>query len=958
MPCIDPAPAASSSVRIISVVCIGLCIVACGPASGGSPDGGADGSSPDGGADGGASFHSDEPLGPWTLQGVGADAGGSVAAAVQEPTDNTWEDPPSDLLEAQGDTLFVLSERGGLSTVDVSRPDAPGRSGHAPRKAHDYGFVARWAPDTPIGLHTRPAGAVAVHARGEVRLFELSSEGAPVLVATLPVEGSLTASWQDGDVLTVVGHGPADDGATTVTRVHTFDVAELATAAPIQQYTVPTDEPEGIQRALEVHRGQGRLYFVVPNVEGAATATIQIVDVDAAGAITSGAQLSVEGDVRYGWQLDEDSGSLRVLGLAPTVLEAESLIAQTFSVISSTDIAAIGRTEVALAEGAALRSAHFDGERVYLLSADRNAPLRVVELPELSAPMLLGDVSFGAELLHVQPRGARLLSLSKDGVDTAAPITLALHDVSDVSSPTELSRVELLGDWRRAHRRIRLLSDEGLILVPYGAWDEEDGACGAPRGGVQIVDLTDDALAARGSAEHDGIIGRPFLHEDQLLSVSEETLYGFDVGDRDAPRVAARLPLARRLSQTVMAGDSIVRLGQTWSGRHQRTLDVTSRTGATSAVAPDAIDLPTTLANPLLCNSSRWNDVLGANGTTAFVVQANGVATFDTSAPSGPMLMDSAETPPHITRRHPSDGAQWVQVGTTLVIASPGEAGERSVAIVDMSNPADVAVNTLALEPSPVERMTFSTLHTDGRSAYASYYTQEASGRVQFFVERIDVAEPASPRVVTFAAPGELLSVDSGTGRLLTLEYERVVAPGASDAIACAAALGEAAQFSPERRGQCLLVHRTLHLADVVVDGVASVLSSLPVPDDLRFEMAAQGDGRYFLLARRLAGVPELFVVHGFDGLLAMDSAPTGVGAEVFRDVGWTHLLAAGDKVLLLPGPGLGLRVIDTSDPSSPRRSHTVPLHGWAEHVALAGTDALVSLSFDGVQRIDLASVL
>ena len=120
----------------------------------------------------------------------------------------------------------------------------------------------------------------------------------------------------------------------------------------------------------------------------------------------------------------------------------------------------------------------------------------------------------------MEPRGDRLIGFGYDDtVASQANLSVSLFDVADLTKPTMLKRVSFGSGWSqvaedqdRIHKSVRVLDDDGLILVPfasYGRWNS--GKCDSPQSGIQLIDFGRDDLTLRGIAPQYGMPRRAFI---------------------------------------------------------------------------------------------------------------------------------------------------------------------------------------------------------------------------------------------------------------------------------------------------------------------------------------------------------------------------------------------------------------------------------------------------------------
>src|SRR5690606_13099618 len=135
----------------------------------------------------------------------------------------------------------------------------------------------------------------------------------------------------------------------------------------------------------------------------------------------------------------------------------------------------------------------------------------------------------------MEPRGDRIYALGFEDGNVDGALHVSLFDISELSEPKQLARVNFGGRWAnfaedqdRIHKACNIMSDGGLILVPYAGWDYDEGqsecSYGRYESGIQLVDMTEDSLELRGVAPQVGEARRGFMAEGALFAVSDNAV--------------------------------------------------------------------------------------------------------------------------------------------------------------------------------------------------------------------------------------------------------------------------------------------------------------------------------------------------------------------------------------------------------------------------------------------------
>lgn len=824
----------------------------------------------------------------------------------------------ADVVKVAGTRLYALSKVGGLSIVDVGTRDKLSLLGRWRTPGRPFEMYVRdgvvfamidgfpdWSYDGWVGGTVRQTGkVVALDVRDPQAIKNLGE---------FLVPGEVSDSRIVGDVLYVVSHQNGscwNCAARPGTFVMSLNVKEPRAIAEIDQLGFTTETVGWSYWRRSVSATDKRLWIGGPDwswtTGSKPRSTIQALDVsDPTGKLVLGAAVTLDGQIQSRWQMDEVGGVLRVItqpggwtGLEPIV--------ETFTVESSTKVTPLGRTTIKLPRPETLMSVRFDGTRGYAITTERKDPLFTIDLTDPAKPKQMGELEMPGWIMYLEPRGDRLLGLGFDNGNPEGAMTVSLFDVADLAAPKMLKRVNFGKGWAsapedadRIHKAFRVLDAEKLILVPFSSydWRSSDGKCHRAESGVQLVDWKDDSLTLRGVAEIWGQPRRALLHDGRLFAISDTQVATFDIADRGKPLPKAQISLANPSHKAVVVGEHLVQLSHDWFTQHAKIV-VMPRKDLDRAVPTGTLDL-----SPMLgvdtCGyygwTSWWNARLFVRGTKVVVVVptygyygGKGAPTLigvvDLSDPSRPTLVgkaslslggdgdygygavygDGAYGYGYGGGAVLSAGDSLVLAGDTLVrLAStrtwdsvtraygPAVTTLSTVDLRDPASPRAGATTTLSAASG------YTALQVAGTKVVTSRWVPFADGKVQFFVDEIDVADPAAPRVVrSINVPGSLLAWDGEGRRVLTVDYRRTAF--ATDSYAtcdAAASKGDVTVFSWEDK-QCIVVHRVLRRL-AVEGGVATLLDSAELPKGV-VTGARVGGARVVL-----AGSEALTVVDG-----------------------------------------------------------------------------------------------
>ena len=593
----------------------------------------------------------------------GANSSGEAARAVEE----------ADIIRAEGTRLYALSRYGGLSIIDITNPDKLKLLGRKRMDAMPFEMYVRggqayvmlnqfghWvaAADGWGGEWVQSSEMLALDVTNPANITELSSYDVP---------GDIADSRMVGDALYLVTY---ENGycwrcnrtpSTTVTSFNTTG----GKFSQVQQlpFTSPTNGYSYWQRSVSATNE--RLYIAGPEWNWTAStqtanSVIQVVDItDPSGKMVKGADVPVAGQINNRWQMDEYEGVLRVVsqnGMSWSGGAAANPKVQTFKVVSASSITPLGETELKLPQPESLRSVRFDGLRAYAITARQTDPLFTIDLADPANPKQAGELQMPGWLFHMEPRGDRLVGFGFDGTTWGAGLQVSLFDVSDLTKPAMIKRVEFSSgsgsfaeDQDRIHKSIRVLDDQKTILVPFASYGyKADGTCGTPKSGIQIIDYTRDDLTLRGIAPQYGMPRRAVLLGDRLLGVSDRNVATFDITARDAPSKTSEMDLSNPAGRLTRVGDQIATItNDWWTG--EALLSLTPASDAEGAALSGKLALGALLpGGTATCayGSSSWANWYSAR---VFPVGKNAVVTvplykYEGAKRSGSLLVGVVDT--------------------------------------------------------------------------------------------------------------------------------------------------------------------------------------------------------------------------------------------------------------------------------------------------------------------------
>lgn len=812
----------------------------------------------------------------------------------------------ADIIKLEGNLLYALSRYGGLSVIDVSDPSNL-------RSLGRHKVMA-----TPFEMYVRDGTAfVLYNGYGEyeydadtqtytwyqtsyVIALDASDPAAVRETGRFPLAGYISDSRIVGDVLYVAafedgycwgcGNGPR-------TNLMSLDVADPSAIAKLDELSFEeTENTYGWKKSLMAT--DERMYLAGPAwgaTEQPEGSVIQVVDIsDPTGDMVLGASVEVGGQIESRWQMDEYEGFLRVISQPFTWRTDLVPVIETFTVESSDVVTPLASLPMVLPRPERLQSVRFDGERAYAITFEQTDPLFTIDLRNPAAPVQAGELEMPGWVYYMHPHGDRVLGLGFDQGNPEGSLTVSLFDVSDLSTPTMLDRVNFGGDWAslaedqdRIHKAFNVMDEQNLVLVPFSGWsytenmDETGYYCGLSeyQSGVQLVDWDDvaDSLTLRGVAPARGQARRGFVHNDALFTMSDDRLEAFDIGDRDAPGSRDQVALALRVDQTAGSGDTLVQVGYDW---WTNVAEITTRSLSNpNAMSGTELELPQVTQTDCY-TSSYLGDIRSGDDAVYFLYHnysydpvtgqsENGtrIVTVDISDPESPSIAGDTDlgfTPNYYYGWAPglvSAGQPLVSAGNTLVFAnheyeydSQGNlnAERHGVKVVDLSEPSETTVTNVEL---PFGLGGTGLLLSDDVVATSHFEPSPTNtNRVRFYLDRVDISDPTNPVALPpVNVPGSVVAYDAPSERALTVDYREIVT--GSTERQCYEVHGgwfdypgtDYANYDYENTlGTCHAIIQTLRLVDID-DGSASVIDSYELNRGESVGVSALGDDRVFI---------------------------------------------------------------------------------------------------------------
>ena len=1003
-----------------------------------------------------------------TLGGGESLASGEAQRAIVE----------ADIIQVSGDRLYALSRVAGLTVVDLTNPA-------------QLGILGRYRElnGTPFEMYLRNGVVLAMYSgwgqytkladgnyswvqTSKIVALDVNNPAAIATVGSFDVAGEVSDSRIVGDVMYVVGH---QDGYCwgcsqnkPQTTIVSLDIKDPRAVHKVDELAYGDANNSYGWNKRSVTVTTDRMYVAGPEYGQSMPtgSTIQVVDIsNPGGDMVEGASILAAGQISSRWQMDEYQGVLRVISQTPTWWSqggstTQKPTVQTFKIESSQKLSPLGTTPIVIPPNEQLNTVRFDGARGYAITSERRDPLFTIDLSDPAHPRQVGQVEMPGWIYHLEPRGNRLIGLGYDQGNVEGAITVSVFDVTDLATPKLLDRVNFGGDWGqlpedqdRIHKAFRILPDLGLVLVPFSGWSraQESGYCYSNyRSGVQLVDMVGDDLTLRGRVPSRGEARRAFVHNSNLLTVSDEAVDSYDFTNRDQPAILGRLSIARNVSHALpLANQTVARINEDWYNSQNSTIDFVALADVDHPERSlGELNLSELVSSGKGCNTYAWIDAAFVRGNQVNVsyqrwdysdnsggkgteTQVRGVLTIDASDAQKPVVLSKLEQQVVYdnnnywygfynyyqygygsaqTNSVRTDNAIVFQEQRWLPSTGPTQNYEMRLRIVDLTDPAHPSQTTLTLPKASG----YSGLVVDGANVMLSHFDETAGGRARFYLDRVDLSLPASPKVTKVNVPGSLLHYDRAHERMLTSELVRTVVDDVtSEACYARFSFADFAQKTDDA-GQGVVAMRPVPQADAGAgDGDAGVAPPAPVPVGkctgyaqklhlVHFvEGGAARDDTYALAeSERLSsssigdGRVAAIISHGYQGWYGGVGGGIAV-ADCFDCGRYGYGYAASEPVELLtlggfdvghftvgrlsvanvrdpwwgfwgapPIYAFGTRalvrgqtdavVVELTDASAPSIVRKVPLFGSPTDLQASGNLVLLSLGMNGVQRIDL----
>jgi hypothetical protein len=750
--------------------------------------------------------------------------GMSVPAQTADPNasaDAMREIVEADIVQAQGDILYVLNRYRGLVLIDMSMPDSPFVRGRVPFQAQPVDMYLKngkayivmsdyftyWQFDSdadPLGFHG-----------SQVLVVDVANPSAPAVNASFNVQGEVTDTRIVGDVLYAVSKRNPEywrydtqDWQDT-SWVLSIDLHDLANI-----HKVDEKEFRGSANIIQVYQTALSVAAIDPNyylVDDDHTRQTKITYVDISdpkGAVTVGGSAYVPGAVQDKFKMDLDKGQLRVISQdwywdssAPgvlTVLDASvpGQLKQRAQLTVANDTGVPGNSVQP-------QATRFVGSDLFVnlcwydVSSQR-CRLDFYDLSNPDQPGKVGTLPVDGPITHFEARGDRLISLGSYVTQSwGQQPQIALFNIADLRNVTRVSFANLgsLGASSAAssdYKAFKIIEELQMILLPLSWFETDARGGGVSRQGAQIVDWKNDQIIARGVVAQNGYVQRAIAFKDRVVSVSDQQVQVIDATNRDQPVATANLFLVRNVVDVFGIQGKAVQLATAEDDDKWRFFVLPF---GEDDMAKSLAELPIDMNVMYQMRSGDLITLIGTDATTGS--QLIRIADFtDPLKPRWRGTYRLADDIQHIYGGayrgywgfydyywDPNAGlpleSQLLPMTTRTVKSDANQRRyyENTLRLIDLRNPdaPGLASGSLGMPDYP-----FINKVGHGKLLYSTHTEPalDANGNPKqyherYFLDRVDASDPSSLKALPKVnIPGRLVDVDAAGKLLYTVDYQ------------------------------------------------------------------------------------------------------------------------------------------------------------------------------------------
>jgi hypothetical protein len=474
---------------------------------------------------------------------AGDDAAGMAAPDEQPPPSSEQpviEEP--DLYKLVGDLLFVQNPSTGFNIIDVKSPTQPKLLGHAPSSSGAGAEMYIRGDQSALVLLKAVSGACRVPdgvnfadwiQGSELLMINHTDKTQPTVVERYCLPGNLVASRTVDQVLYLVQSKTSQPDSQAIS----LDITNPEQVRLVQQLPFTDATSKEIKVTAEA-------IFVAAEVQGYPRSTdLSYIAINKTGAMTLKGTINLEGTPQGRFHMDVRGSQFRIVTY--NEMNSETLL-YVVDISDPSNLNVLGKLSD-IGRWEKLYATRFDGDLVYIVTFRQTDPMWVVSLADPAQPQVIGELHVPGWSDFIFPRGNRLITVGRG--DNGGSLGLSLFDVSNPANPTALDQITL-GDPATTseanvdHRAVTILERPGanpVVVVPHTTVSWQTGCQLVDR--VQLVEVTENGLQARGGIQQSGTTRRTLLVQPQLYSISDEEVVAIDINDLDNPAVKARIAL-------------------------------------------------------------------------------------------------------------------------------------------------------------------------------------------------------------------------------------------------------------------------------------------------------------------------------------------------------------------------------------------------------------------------------
>ncbi len=179
---------------------------------------------------------------------------------------------------------------------------------------------------------------------------------------------------------------------------------------------------------------------------------------------------SIDGSALNQFSMDEYNGYLRIATTSGDW--GENLVNQVYVLNENLETEGLLKD---IAKGERIKSVRFTGNTAYVVTFVQTDPLFVIDLTDVKAPVILGELKIPGYSAYLHPVGEGLvMGVGLDGTETGTNggMKISLFDVSDPTKPVECGKFTISG--YDSNERQVYVSSEAFYDHKALCWDEEN----------------------------------------------------------------------------------------------------------------------------------------------------------------------------------------------------------------------------------------------------------------------------------------------------------------------------------------------------------------------------------------------------------------------------------------------------------------------------------------------------